>query len=120
MDFFSIEPSENFMVSKVGANRTIGIWGNLTKNPRYKSIDITDSNISMTIPKALSLANVGVRIYLDNSESSSIDYVFHGEGDQMSVVGGVLHLHLLDLPEIGKTVEKWTIRPSNSSLQLII
>jgi hypothetical protein len=40
MDLYNVETSENFMAYKITTNHTIGIWGNLTKNPRYQSREV--------------------------------------------------------------------------------
>ena len=121
MDYFNVEANENFLVSKSSAAHVLGIWGNLTKNPRYdqknsifryKSIDIIESHISMSIPKPLSLANVAVRIWLENGSAAATRYEAQDTERHMSVVGGVLYLDLVELPEMAKNVDKWVIRPS--------
>ena len=71
-----------------------------------------DGVVSMSIPKPLSLANVGVRILLENGSEASAEFEEQETERHMSVVGGVLYLDLVELPELAKTVDKWTIRPS--------
>lgn len=113
MEKFNIVTNENFMIYKSLPSKVFGIWGNLTKNPRYKSIDLTDAQISVSIPKHFSLANVAVRILLDNGANAASIFEDQETEQYMSVVGGVLHLDLLELPELAKNVEKWVIRPCN-------
>jgi hypothetical protein len=113
MEKFNIVTNENFLIYKSAPSKVLGIWGNLTKNPRYKSIELTDAHISVSIPKPFSLANVAVRILLDNSANAASLFEEQDTEQIMSVVGGVLHLNLLELPELAKNVEKWVIRPCN-------
>jgi hypothetical protein len=71
-----------------------------------------DGVVSMSIPKPLSLANVGVRILLETGPEASAEFEDQETERHMSVVGGVLYLDLVELPELAKAVDKWTIRPS--------
>jgi hypothetical protein len=66
----------------------------------------------MSIPKHLTLASVGVRIMLENGLEAATPFENQDTDRHMSVVGGILHLDLMELPENSKTVDKWTIRPS--------
>ena len=111
IDYFQVEPNENFLISKSTPTHTLGIWGNLTKNPRYKSIDITDAHISLSIPKPLSLANVAVRVMFEHGCDALTQFEIQETDCHMSVVGGVLFLDLVELPDLAKVVDKWTIRP---------
>lgn len=113
MEKFNIVTNENFLIYKMSPTKVFGIWGNLTKNPRYKSIDLPDAHVSISIPKPFSLANVAVRIILDNGADAAFNFEEEGAEQLMSVVGGVLHLDLLELPDLAKNIEKWVIRPSN-------
>ena len=113
MEKFNIVTNENFLVYKVSKSKVFGIWGNLTKNPRYKSIDLPDAHISISIPKPFSLANVAVRVILDNGANAASNFEEQETDQYMSVVGGVLHLDLLELPELAKNVDKWVIRSCN-------
>jgi hypothetical protein len=116
MDVFNLEPTENFMVSKKDDTHSLLLWGNTTKNPRYKSIDMPESILSMSIPKPLSLANVGVRLFLDSHCDASVAFEEQSGDRHMSVVGSVLYLDLVELPDMAKTVDKWTLRPSKKFL----
>ena len=115
MEKFNVVANENFLLYKSSQTKVFGIWGNLTKNPRYKSIELTDSQISISIPKHFSLLNVAVRVILDDSANATSIFEEQETEQYMSVVGGVLHLDLLELPDLAKNVEKWVIRPSKYS-----
>ncbi len=71
-----------------------------------------DGLVSMSIPKPLSLANVGVRIQLESGPDAAVEFEDQGTESHMTVVGCVIHLNLFELPEMAKIVDKWTIRPS--------
>ena len=70
----------------------------------------------MSIPKPLTLASVGVRMILENGPKAATPFDVQDSGKHMSVVGGIFHLDLLELPEMAKSVDKWTIRPSMTLL----
>lgn len=112
MDHFPREPSENFQIQgKSTSGYSIGIWGNLTKNPRYKVIEFPEINMSCSLPKPLALSNVAIRMLYSSGPNCNIPYE-HQTGQKMAIVGGVLDFDLIDLPELPKIVEPWIIRTS--------
>lgn len=49
---------------------------------------------------------------LENGPEAATPFDVQDSGKHMSVVGCILHLDLVELPEMAKSVDKWTIRPS--------
>ena len=95
-----------------------GLWVNLAKNPRVKSIEFTELAISTELPKSLALASVAIRAMhftydrltpLDNEEAAGTET----PGPTYMSLGGVLCLDLLTLPPPTKKVKGWVIRQIN-------
>lgn len=114
IDHFSREANENFQLEVSGSNFHLGLWGNVTKNPRFKIIDFPDIKVSASLPKPLALSNVAVRMLINSNngistiyEEPHLDSKLH-----MSPVGGVLLLDLVELPDLPKAIDSWTIRQS--------
>jgi hypothetical protein len=114
IDYFQREASENFQLSETGKDHSIGIWGNVTKNPRFKIIDFPEIRMSASLPKPLALSNVGIRmLQISNSGISTIYEEPHLESKlHMSCVGGIILLDLVEFPELPRSIESWTIRQS--------
>ncbi|KAJ3150288.1 Protein casc1 [Geranomyces michiganensis] len=114
VDQFAREPNENFQLSASTHNYAFGVWGNLTKNPRHKVIEFGDLHMSTSLPKPLVLGNVSIRMLLESSFTATADFedqAVVGKRPPMSVIGGVLNLDLIEMPDLPKTVDAWTIRP---------
>jgi len=82
-----------------------GLWVNLAKNPRMKTIEIPELNFTSELPKSLALASIAVRMlhcYYD-------DLTQHAKNEFMTV-GGVFTVDLLALPPPPKKVKGWTLR----------
>ncbi|KAJ3414590.1 Protein casc1 [Chytridiales sp. JEL 0842] len=109
-DLYPVEPNENFSYALSVDNYVFALWGNLTKNPRHKTIEYTNVNLSMTLPKPISLANVSIRMLYESGPTASAPYSAQETDRHMSVVGGVLFLDMFEMPEPAKTCESWVIR----------
>ncbi|KAI8812586.1 hypothetical protein BJ742DRAFT_792944 [Cladochytrium replicatum] len=110
IDQFPREPNENFQMTISLPNHSFGIWANLTRNPRFKMIEFNEINISASLPKPLVLANAAIRVLFQTSPTAAFPFEAQSEGIHLSVVGGVMHLDLLELPELPKQLDSWTIR----------
>ncbi|KAJ3130161.1 triosephosphate isomerase [Nowakowskiella sp. JEL0407] len=110
VDSFPLEQNENFQVATGISNHSFGVWGNLTKNPRYKSVEFNEQkNMCISLPKPLALANVGIRMIHQSSLSSNI--LFENQSySNYTAIGGVLYLDLFEMAELSRQVETWTIR----------
>lgn len=95
-----------------------GLWVNLAKNPRIKSIDLPELSLSIELPKALALASIAVRVVQTSIDLFS-DYSTAGpkepeEGEKppcgMMTLGGVHNFALLALPPTSTKVKGWTMR----------
>ncbi|KAI9209837.1 uncharacterized protein BJ171DRAFT_485169, partial [Polychytrium aggregatum] len=87
----------------------------MTKNPRFKSVEFRDKSLSSTLPKPLALANVAIRMLLEQSTTCASPYETQSEKQQLSVVGGVLYFDLAEMPDSAKSLGSWCIRPILSS-----
>lgn len=109
-DQFPVETNENFYYSTSLDLYVLGLWGNLTKNPRHKSIEYSNIPILMSLPKPISLSNVAIRMLYMSSLTAGAPFSVQEKGTPMSVVGGVLYLDLFEMPEPPKILDTWTIR----------
>ncbi|KAJ3207307.1 Protein casc1 [Entophlyctis luteolus] len=109
-DQFPCEPNENFHHATVTSDYIFGVWGNLTKNPRHKTIEYPNIKICMTLPKPISLANVAIRMLYSSGETASAPYRYQNTDEHMSVVGGILFLDLFEMPEAPKVLRTMIIR----------
>jgi hypothetical protein len=116
IDSFEIEQSENFLFSSHDDNDSIAIWGNLTKSPRFKTAEFTDVQLFTSLPKAISLESCAIRIMFITSIPVLSQYA--QDTSDYSILGGILLLDLLELPETAKTVGRWKIRPMNPTFAL--
>ncbi|KAI9138734.1 hypothetical protein BKA69DRAFT_1089659 [Paraphysoderma sedebokerense] len=125
-DYFPREPNENFQYfADMYPHYLYGVWGNLIKNSRHKSVCFSDNpHFSLQLPRPIALANVGIRMlyYTGVAEglvfchTPTIDRLSRSDENNskkcsMSVIGGVLYFDLVELPEPPKVVEFWTLRP---------
>jgi hypothetical protein len=78
----------------------------------HKNIEYTNVNISMTLPKPISLATVSIRMLYEAGLTSASPYSVQETDKHMSVVGGVLYLDLFEMPEPAKVLDSWVIRQS--------
>ncbi|KAI8907378.1 hypothetical protein EDD86DRAFT_248231 [Gorgonomyces haynaldii] len=62
LDFFEREPNENFQLGAQKLGFAVGLWGNLTKNPRHKLIEFEQLRIAFTLPKPLALGSTAIRV----------------------------------------------------------
>eukprot|EP00854_Cymbomonas_tetramitiformis_P002327 gene2327-3052_t len=82
-----------------------GLWVNLAKNPRMKTIEIPELNFISELPKSLALASIAVRmlhVYYDELTARA--------QNEFMAVGGVFAVDLLALPPPPKKVKAWTLR----------
>ncbi|KAJ3364692.1 hypothetical protein GGF32_001331 [Allomyces javanicus] len=108
---FPRESTENLLVvQQLHSSVTFALWCNVTKNPRHKAFDV--DAIHVTLPKALTLANVAICLVHDRSGLTLNDlYLQQTSARKQIVMSGCLDFSLLELPELPKTVDFWTIRP---------
>ncbi|KAI9088741.1 hypothetical protein DFS34DRAFT_598231 [Phlyctochytrium arcticum] len=131
VDQFGREPNENFQMATSTQDYTFCIWGNLTKNPRcelylrrmsewrltsfqikrYKSVEFGERHMSSGLPKPLVLSNVAIRMILESSHSATVPYEQQTGPRILSVTGPILLFDLIEMPDLPKTVDQWTIRP---------
>ena len=83
-----------------------GLWININKNPRVKSIDMADLGIYTEIPKSLALATAAIRIQV---LPPNLMANFTSQNEDMAV-GGIITFDLLSLPPTAKRTKTWTIR----------
>lgn len=111
VDLYPRESTENFQVEATDDKTfKFALWANLTKNPRYKTIEFQNS-LTCSVARPLALDNVGIRMCYTYDSNCAAKFVMQ-KGAKKSVIGGVLYLDLIELPETPKKVETWTIRPS--------
>ncbi|KXS20871.1 hypothetical protein M427DRAFT_347405 [Gonapodya prolifera JEL478] len=113
MDVFAPgqEQNENFHLTNGTKGFKIAIWGNLTRNPRHKVLDFSELSIAATLPKPITLSNVAIRFLQETSGTVAPSFdLRQNPGQHWSVIGGVLNLDLVELPENPHAVENWTIR----------
>ncbi|KAJ3255482.1 Protein casc1 [Chytriomyces hyalinus] len=121
-DLFGSEPNENFHYATSTQDYICGLWGNLTRNPRHKTIEYANIKLSMSLPKPISLANVAIRMLYESGFTASAPFFFQDSEQHMSVIGGVLFLDLFEMPEAPKTMGHMMIRQilsPNGRLKLI-
>jgi hypothetical protein len=66
-----------------------------------------------SVPKPIALDNVAIRMLFDISTTGLIPFEIQKGDNQYSVIGGVISLDLIELPESPKTINSWLIRPCN-------
>ncbi|KAJ3294999.1 Protein casc1 [Borealophlyctis nickersoniae] len=110
VDYFHREPNENFQLSDATKGFAFGVWGNLIKNPRYKTIEFPHHSMSSSLPKPLALASVAIRMLYQSGHTAAAPFEHVQTGQHMSVVGGVLFFDLVEMPDPPKSVDNWTIR----------
>ncbi|KAJ3260143.1 hypothetical protein HK103_001219 [Boothiomyces macroporosus] len=111
LDLFQRESTENFQFTSDITDYKLGIWANLTRNPRHKFIDFTDISMSFSLPKPLALDNVGIRMLLKSGEGAFANYEATNGGSLVSPIGGVLLFDLVELPEAARKIDSWILRP---------
>ncbi|KAJ3338328.1 hypothetical protein HDU93_009628 [Gonapodya sp. JEL0774] len=115
MDLFSPGqgPNENFHLTNVTKGYKLAIWSNLTRNPRHKTLDFSELSISATLPKPIILSNLAIRFLHETSGTVAPMYdLYQSPGQHWSVIGGVLNLDLVELPDSPHVVNNWTVRQS--------
>lgn len=94
----------------------VGLWANVTKNPRYKQVDFMQGTLSMTLPKDITMANSAIRV-LFNQQSLCLSHPRFDQTESGYVkVGGHIQIDLLDLPEPGRLAKGWRMRTSEWNL----
>ena len=89
-----------------------GLWVNLAKNPRIKSIDFAELSVTSELPKTLALASIAVRVVHYSADVCSPYAPPEAKGAATYVpLGGVLNFELLSLPPLPKKIKGWTMRP---------
>jgi hypothetical protein len=104
------DQSENFLFSKKLSKSEFGLWGNITKNPRYKTLEFNDKRQCITIPKPIIMESIAIRI-IYREELPEIQLYKSETKDQLSVIGGILFLDLLELPEQKIESNQWMLQP---------
>ncbi|KAI9342888.1 hypothetical protein BDR26DRAFT_1006555 [Obelidium mucronatum] len=109
-DHFNVESNENFHFAETTENYIYGVWGNLTRNPRHKTIEYSNIKLAMTLPKPISLASVAIRMLYQSGFTAAAPFFYQDTDQHMSVVGGVLFLDLFEMPEAPRVVSSFAIR----------
>ncbi|KAJ3314544.1 Protein casc1 [Boothiomyces sp. JEL0838] len=120
LDLFQRESTENFQFTSDITDYKLGIWANLTRNPRHKFIDFTDISMSFSLPKPLALDNVGIRMLLKSGEGAFANYEVTNGGSLVSPIGGVLLFDLVELPEAARKIDSWILRPGKYDLIVVL
>ncbi|KAI9190053.1 Protein casc1 [Blastocladiella emersonii ATCC 22665] len=116
-ELFPRESTENLLIFQdFPPSVRFCLWANYTKNPRHKAFDVADMHV--TLPKSLTLANVAIRVIHDRSDSTLMDLSLQqnttSRDDRLVsrhiILDGVIFFSLLELPELPKTADFWTIR----------
>eukprot|EP00698_Gefionella_okellyi_P026002 TRINITY_DN977_c0_g1_i1.p1 TRINITY_DN977_c0_g1~~TRINITY_DN977_c0_g1_i1.p1 ORF type:complete len:678 (-),score=138.77 TRINITY_DN977_c0_g1_i1:1937-3970(-) len=91
-----------------------GLWANIQKTARTKSVDFPDLKFTMEFPKSFIHLNIAIRYMY-----SAINTLGSCVG-RLLPVGGIMYLELLQLPPAPKHVKTWTVRPvvSNSVVRV--
>ncbi|KAJ3275655.1 Protein casc1 [Terramyces sp. JEL0728] len=111
LDLFQRESTDNFQFTSDLTDYKIGIWANLTRNPRHKFIDFPEITMSFSLPKPLALDNVGIRMLFKSGDGSAASYESTNGGPSVAIIGGALLFDLVELPEAARKIDSWTIRP---------
>ncbi len=113
MDYFLVPEQENFQleVHEPARDFTLGLWGNMSRNPRHKSVDFAKSNISVSIPKIVALSLLALSVQYESSLVVLERFRDQVTEEEMTVTGGVLSLNLFPLPALPKKFDAWTLRP---------
>eukprot|EP00002_Diphylleia_rotans_P011139 TRINITY_DN2206_c0_g1_i5.p1 TRINITY_DN2206_c0_g1~~TRINITY_DN2206_c0_g1_i5.p1 ORF type:complete len:645 (+),score=159.67 TRINITY_DN2206_c0_g1_i5:218-2152(+) len=82
------------------------LWVNLAKNPRIKSIDYPDLNITFELPKSLALASIAIRM-MQYPEDNISKHHF----SSLIAVGCIFTFEILALPPPPKKIKGWVLRP---------
>ncbi|KAJ3071030.1 Protein casc1 [Podochytrium sp. JEL0797] len=109
-DHFNVESNENFHFAANLDNYVFGVWGNLTRNPRHKTIEYPNIKLAMSLPKPISLANISIRMLYEYGFTNAAPYFYQDTDQHMSVIGGVLYLDLFEIPEAPKIMSHMVIR----------
>lgn len=81
------------------------VWVNTSKNPRMKTVEMSQLNLVVEIPKSIALAIVAMRV-----QHRTGDEFFASCTNQYMAVGGVMYADLLTLPPPARHVKSWTLR----------
>ena len=92
---------------------TISLWANVSKNPRFKQVTFPIEGLALTLPKDVTMANAALRILINKNARCLSHPKFYQSKSGVSVLGGVVTIELLDLPEPGRTSRGWKIRTRN-------
>jgi len=104
------DQSENFLFNKKISKSEFGLWGNITKNPRYKTLEFNNKRQCITIPKPIIMESIAIRI-MYREELPEIQLYKSSSKEQLSIVGGILFLDLLELPEQKIESNQWMLQP---------
>jgi hypothetical protein len=111
LDMFSREATENFQIASQYDKYSYGLWANMTRNPRHKLIEFSECMMGCSVPKPLALDHVGIMMLYNSGPNSAMPFEAQRGDTQYAVIGGVLRLDLVELPDPPKRVDPWTIRP---------
>lgn len=111
---------ENFYYTKVLPGYELGVFVNLSKNPRFKAIEFEKKIITATLPKSLALQSIAICALHAYGNTASAEFDLQAKNQiSFNTVGGVLFLDLFELPEPPIKVGGWTMRVlSGSEAQL--
>ncbi|KAI8998410.1 hypothetical protein BC832DRAFT_234279 [Gaertneriomyces semiglobifer] len=113
IDYATRESNENFQFTSVTNRYAAGVWGNLTKNPRHKTIDFGERSMTSSLPKPLVLSNVSIRMLLQSGLSAAAPFEVGARAANLSIIGPILYFDLVEMPDPPKVCDNWTIRPTS-------
>ena len=110
MDKQPREANENFHFSSSKGTVVFALWGNLTKNPRFKLVEFSDLAISATLPKPILLSPLAVRFLYMTGPTSVAAFRNKKERKPLAPVGGIMFLDLMEMPDLAHNVNGWMMR----------
>ena len=87
-----------------------GLWVNMVKNPRLKSIEFKKLDTVLELPKPIALATVALRLVRLRCDTNGFDRLSGVCTNDLAACGGVLSIELMSLSPPPKHVKGWTIR----------
>lgn len=109
VEMFARDSTENFHMEGQSNFVKFGLWSNLSKSPRNKILEFAECGMTCEVSKPLSLEDISIRMMLLSDPSCGAPYKI--QDGSYTVLGPILLLDLLAMPEPSKKVGSWTMRP---------
>ena len=93
---------------------TYGLWVNMVKNPRLKTVEFPSLKMSLDLPKPIALGNVALRVMHLECGVNGFDLLSPQSCNQLAACGGVLNIELMTMNPPPKHVKGWTIRHASA------